>query len=127
MSGPVIAIIDDEPQLVEMLSIFLRMKGFETRSANTGEDGLTLVQVENPALLLLDLMLPDFDGYQVCRQLRSMSAYAQLPILVISAHVEQAIILRAEQAGADAYLTKPVRLPDLLGEINRLLSQSSMS
>jgi two-component system sensor histidine kinase ChiS len=124
MSGQVIVIIDDEPSLVEMLSIYLRMKGFETRSANTGQDGLTLVQVENPALLLLDLMLPDFDGYQVCRQLRAMSEFAHLPILVVSAHVEQTIISRAEQAGANGYMTKPIRLPELLGEINRLLSLS---
>lgn len=124
MAGKVIAIIDDEPSLVEMLSIFLRMKGFQIRSANTGEDGLTLVQVERPALVLLDLMLPDFDGYQVCRQLRSMPPFADLPILVVSAHVEQAIIAGAEHAGANGYLTKPVRLPDLLSEINRLLSLS---
>jgi DNA-binding response OmpR family regulator len=122
MSGKVIVIIDDEPSLVEMLSIYLRMKGFQTRSANTGQDGLALVQDENPALILLDLMLPDFDGYQVCRQLRSMTEFANLPILIVSAHVEQAIITRAEQAGASGYMTKPIRLPELLGEINRLLS-----
>lgn len=124
MSPKVIAVVDDEPMIVEMLTTFLNVKGFEVRGVYSGQDGLTLVEVENPDLLILDLMLPDIEGYEVAERLRAMPSFAKLPILILSARTDQASINRAEQAGASAYLTKPVKFPVLLAEIERLLNQS---
>jgi len=125
MADKVIAIVDDEPLMVDMLSTFLQLKGYQIRKAYSGQDGLTLVQVEKPNVLLLDLMLPDIDGFQVCERLRQMPDHAQLPILIVSARTDQVSMARAKQCGASGYLTKPVRFPQLLEELERLISQTA--
>jgi CheY-like chemotaxis protein len=117
---PTVAIIDDEPLLVDMLTTFLKIKGFRVCSADSGEDGLTLVRIEKPDLLLLDLMLPDIDGFKVCQQLRATPDFAQMPILIVSARAESASMAQAETVGATGYMTKPVKLPMLLEEVQRL-------
>jgi DNA-binding response OmpR family regulator len=118
----VIAIIDDEPMMVDMLTTFLKLKGYQIRGAYTGQEGLALVAVEQPDLLILDLMLPDIDGYQICETLRSMPDYAAMPILIVSARTDTISMERAEQVGANGYLTKPVRFPELMTELERLLN-----
>jgi DNA-binding response OmpR family regulator len=121
MPGKVIAIVDDEPHMVDLLSTYLKLRGYEVRGVYTGEDALTMVQVENPDALLLDLMLPDIDGFEVCRRLRATPAFARLPIIVVSARTDQDAVNLATRAGANAYLTKPVKFPDLISELTRLL------
>jgi DNA-binding response OmpR family regulator len=114
-------IVDDEPFTVDMLETFLQLNGFETVGAFNGEDGLVLVQVERPEIVILDLMLPDIEGYEVCQRLRSQPQSASLPVLVLSARAESASKEKAMAAGADAYMVKPVQFPVLLSELNRLL------
>jgi DNA-binding response OmpR family regulator len=121
MPGKVIAIVDDEPHMVDLLSTYLKLRGYEVRGVYTGEDALTMVQVENPDALLLDLMLPDIDGFEVCRRLRATPAFARLPIIVVSARTDQDAVNLATRAGANAYLTKPVKFPELISELARLL------
>lgn len=121
----VIAIVDDEPNIVDMLSTFLQIKGYEVRMAYSGVDGLALIQVENPHALLLDLMLPDIDGFEVLARLRAMPVFAALPVLVISARTDPQSRTKAEQAGANAYLTKPVRMAELVEHLDRLLDAPS--
>ncbi|NDJ79105.1 MAG: response regulator [Chloroflexi bacterium] len=127
MTGQVIAIVDDEPHMVDMIATFLQIKGFEVRGVYSGEDGLTMVQVEKPAALLLDLMLPDIEGYEVCARLRQMPDFATLPVIIVSARTDAASKQRAEQSGADAYLTKPVNFPLLMTELDRLLNRPAAS
>lgn len=115
-------IVDDEPFTVEMLETFLQFNGFETVGAFNGEDGLVMLKVESPELMILDLMLPDIEGYEVCRRLRSQPEYATVPVLVLSARAEASSRQRALDAGANAYLTKPVKFPELLAELTRLLN-----
>lgn len=122
MPAKTVAIVDDEPLLVDMLSTFLQLKGYQVCSAYSGNDGLELVQMEKPDALLLDLMLPDKDGFQVCKELRAQPAFAGFPILIVSARTDQASKTNAVQAGASDYLTKPVRLPDLLACLDRLFA-----
>jgi DNA-binding response OmpR family regulator len=116
-------IVDDEPFTVDMLETFLQINGFETVGAFNGEDGLVLVKVEQPELVILDLMLPDIEGYEVCQRIRNYPASADLPVLILSARAEAASKERAMNAGADGYLVKPVQFPQLLSELNRLLSK----
>jgi DNA-binding response OmpR family regulator len=120
MSGKVIVIVDDEPDMAQMLSAFLRIKGYEVYTAYSGQDGLALIESRRPGAVLLDLMLPDIDGLDVCQRLRSAPATAEIPILIISARTEPAIMARAEEMGASGYLTKPIKLPILLDELQRL-------
>jgi len=122
MAGKTIAIVDDEPHIIDMLSTFLQIKGYRTCSADSGEKGLVLLQLEHPDALLLDLMLPDMDGFEVLARLRAMPDYAKLPVLIVSARTDPASKARAEQAGASGYFTKPVRLSDLIAELERLLN-----
>lgn len=121
MTGRLIAVIDDEPAMVDMLSTFLRLKGYEVRGAYSGMDGLALVQSERPAALLLDLMLPDIDGFEVCRQLRAQPDFARLPVVMVSAHNDPANATQAREAGATLYMPKPVRFPDLLAVLENLM------
>lgn len=114
-------IVDDETATVDMLSTYLGLVGHETVGAFSGEEGLSSVHSEQPDLLILDLMMPDLEGFDVCKRLRESGDYTTLPILIISARIDQPSIDRAMELGADSYLTKPIDLPGLTSEIKRLL------
>ena len=122
MSGKTVVIVDDEPAMVDMLTTFLTMKGFQVHGAYTGMAGVDAIEREQPDVVLLDLMLPDIDGFEVCRRLRSNPAYASLPVVIISARAETEAVERAMGAGANAYMVKPLRFPELLEEIAKLVS-----
>jgi DNA-binding response OmpR family regulator len=118
----VILVVDDESFIVDMITMYLQISGYEVRGAYTGQDGLTLVQLEKPDALLLDLMLPDIQGFEVCERVRAMPDVAQMPILIISARVDPESKARAEKAGADGYLTKPIKMAELAAELKKALS-----
>lgn len=118
-------IVDDEPFTVDMLQTFLQLNGFETYGAFNGEDGLILVKVEEPQIVILDLMLPDIEGYEVCKRIREYPQTASLPVLVLSARAEAAAKEQALAAGADAFMVKPVQFPALLSELRRLLEKKN--
>ena len=82
---PRILIVDDEPDLVAVLRMGLQMEGFDVLEASDGEEGLKQAQQERPDLMLLDLMLPRMDGYQVCRTLKFDTRYKSMPIFILSA------------------------------------------
>ncbi len=122
-------IVDDEPLTVDMLETFLQINGYETIGAFNGEDGLVLVQAEEPEIIILDLMLPDIEGFEVCRRIRTLpdfARYAALPVLVLSARIEESSRKRAMEVGANAYLTKPVKFADLLNELGRLITKGQI-
>ncbi|MCS6871970.1 MAG: response regulator [Anaerolineae bacterium] len=122
---PKLLVVDDEPLTVEMLQMFLEINGYETVAVLDGESALLTVQVESPDAVLLDLQLPDLSGIEVCRRLRTspeLSAFAELPIIIITAHGNPEMRRRAFEAGANAYFTKPIRFPELLAELRRLLA-----
>ncbi len=118
---PKLLIIDDESATVDMLSTFLRINGHEIIGAYSGDDGLVLAKLDRPALVILDLMMPNIDGFEVCRRIRNQPDFQGLPIIIISARTDQKAIDRALSLGADVYLTKPLNLKELSSEINRLL------
>lgn len=115
-------IIDDEEATVEMLSMFLQISGYNTLEAYAGDEGLVLAKLELPALIISDLMMPDIDGIELCRRVREHEELKDLPIIIISARTDATVIDRAMENGANAYLTKPIDLPQLIGEIERLLA-----
>lgn len=114
-------IVDDEVATVEMLSTYLRISGYEPVGAHGGGDGLVLAKVEQPDLMILDLMMPDMDGFEVCKRVRTNGDLSALPIIIVSARTDQSAIDKAMNAGANAYLTKPINLLQLSSEIKRLL------
>jgi DNA-binding response OmpR family regulator len=123
MSGakPRILIIEDEKDILTALQIRLVANGYEIIAAADGPDGLRKARTEKPDLIILDIMLPKLDGYQIARMLKYDENYAKVPILMLTAKVQQSDVEQGLASGADAYMTKPFKAEELLAEISRLL------
>ena len=115
--SPRILIVDDEADLVSVLRIGLEVEGFEVISAADGEEGLRMAREQQPSLVLLDLMLPKMDGYKVCRALKFDERYKKLPIFILSARSGEQDRRLAMEMGADAFVTKPYEMKDLVARI----------
>lgn len=107
-----ILIVDDESMIVDMLSTFLRLLGHEAVDAYSSRQARDRLAYLEPDAMLLDIMLPDTNGIELCRELRAESATANLPIIIISAHAPP-MIQEAMNAGANGYLAKPINLQAL--------------
>lgn len=116
-----ILVVDDKPMNVKLLTDVLTFKGHEVVSAAGGIDGLAMVRSENPDLVLLDVMMPDMDGYAVCRAIRDDSATALLPVVMVTALDATRERAKGLEAGADDFLSKPINQPELLARVNSLL------
>lgn len=116
-----ILLIDDERKLMEVLIAYVKQAGFIPIPAYTGTDALKLFHDEKPALVVLDLMLPDFNGEEVCRQLRRVSS---VPIIMLTAKGQLESRLNGLQLGADDYLVKPISPKELILRIQNLLRRS---
>lgn len=114
-----ILIVDDEQLTVDMLSTFLRLIGHDSIPALSGRQAWDKLAYETPDLLLLDIMLPDTTGLDICRELRSKPEHAHLPVVIISAHFPP-MTKEAEAVGANGYLAKPIKLDMLKAELMRL-------
>jgi two-component system, OmpR family, KDP operon response regulator KdpE len=121
---PLILIIDDEPQILRALKTILKAHHFQVELASTGEQGLTLAAAKLPDLIILDLSLPDIDGFQVCEQLR---VWSHTPIIVLSVKDSERDKVAALDKGADDYLTKPFGIEELLARIRVALRHSQQS
>ena len=122
-----ILIVDDDPRLAEMVSTYLGESGFRTAIAATGGDGLARLAAEPFDALVLDLMLPDIDGLEVCRRLRAADdvGQARLPILMLTARGDAADRIVGLELGADDYLPKPFEPRELLARIKSLLRRAA--
>lgn len=107
-----VLIVDDEPMTTDMLSAFLNLIGYESITAHSGRQTWEQLAYEEPDLVLLDIMLPDYNGLDICRLLRTNEPTRNLPIIMISAH-HPAMESEATQAGANGYLMKPIKLDKL--------------
>jgi two-component system, OmpR family, KDP operon response regulator KdpE len=111
---PRVLVVDDEPQIRRSLRVALRANGYEVEEAATGEAALEQAATRPPALVILDLSLPDLDGVEVCRRLRE---WTQLPVIILSANSEDEAKVRALDEGADDYVTKPFSVLELLARM----------
>ena len=121
MSKGRVLVCDDEPQIVRALKVVLREAGFEAIPAETGEEALDRAAVRPPDAAIIDLILPDIDGVEVCRRLREWSS---VPIIVLSAVGEEDEKVRALEAGADDYVTKPFGPAELIARLQATLRRS---
>jgi len=119
--SPKILVVDDEADLVSVLRFGLEVEGFEVISASDGEQGLSLAREASPALMLLDLMLPKLDGYKVCRALKFDERYRTMPIFILSARSGEEDRRLALEMGADAFITKPYEMKELVAKIRARL------
>jgi two-component system, OmpR family, KDP operon response regulator KdpE len=122
VSAPRVLVVDDEPQIVRALKVVLREAGFEAVPAETGAQALDLAAVRPPDAAIIDLVLPDIDGIAVTRTLREWS---EMPILVLSAVGEEEQKVRALEAGADDYITKPFGARELIARLNAALRRAA--
>ncbi len=120
-----ILVVDDETQILRMLRVTLTGNGYKVLTAATGEEALDLLAVEQPDLVLLDLMLPDMSGVAVCKQVRSWGS--GVPIIILSALGEERDKVAALDAGADDYLTKPFSSGELLARMRVWLRRVAAS
>jgi two-component system KDP operon response regulator KdpE len=118
---PVVLVCDDEPQILRALRVILRDAGFDALPAENGEQALDLAAVRAPDAAILDLVLPDIDGVEVCKRLREWS---KLPIIVLSAVGEEDVKVRALAAGADDYVTKPFSPRELIARLQAVLRRA---
>lgn len=117
-----ILVVDDEPKIAEICQDYLKAAGFEVLTARTGPDGLSAARREKPDLVVLDLMLPEMDGLDVCRALRRES---DVPIIMLTARVEETDKLIGLEIGADDYITKPFSPRELVARVRVVLRRSS--
>jgi DNA-binding response OmpR family regulator len=116
-----ILVIDDDTAVTDLLSVLLRSQGFDVTATNSSSDGLGYVRENEPDLIILDLMMPEIDGWEVCRSVRTFS---QVPIIVLSALNDPSMVASVLDAGADDYLTKPTPSRVLVAHINRLIKRN---
>ncbi len=122
-----ILIVDDDLETLRLVGIMLQRQGYAIVAANSGAQALSMVRTEQPDLILLDVMMPEMDGYEVARQLRGDSELSQIPILMFTAKTQVEDKVTGYESGADDYLTKPTHPAELNAHIKALLSRTSKS
>ncbi len=119
-----ILIIDDDIDTLKLVGIMLERKGFRILASTNGEKGLELVNTENPDLILLDIMIPDINGYEIARSVRENPATENIPIIMFTARSQVDDKVEGLEAGADAYITKPARPRELFAQVNSILKRA---
>lgn len=125
MANEKILIVDDEEHIVELLHFNLVNAGYEVLSANNGIDAVKIAKVEKPSLLLLDLMLPGMDGFDVCKEIKRDSEMKKTSIIMLTAKGEELDKILGLELGADDYITKPFSVRELLARVKAVLRRTS--
>ncbi len=123
---PRLLLVDDEPSIVKMVGKRLEVEGFDVVVAMDGQEGLAKAQTEHPDLIILDLMLPKLNGYEVCTTLKHDPRYQKIPIVLFTAKAQDKDEKLGMECGANAYVRKPFRAQELLEKIRSLLPTPSM-
>ena len=121
MANTTVLVVDDEANIRDLARLYLEKEGYHVRTAADGETGLRLVLEDPPALLILDLMLPGLDGWEVCRQVRSQS---DVPIVMLTARDDDVDKIIGLEIGADDYITKPFNPRVLVARVRAILRRS---
>lgn len=119
-----ILIVDDEENIRELIKFNLEVSGYNTIEADNGLDGLKMTEEELPKLILLDLMLPKMDGYEVCKEIRKNPKTASIPIIMLTAKGEELDKVLGLELGADDYLTKPFSVRELVARVKAILRRT---
>ena len=117
MIRPTVLLVEDEPAQRELLAYNLEAEGFDVITADNGEDGLILVDENDPDLIVLDWMMPQLSGIEVCRRLKSNSKTRQIPVIMLSARAEEMDRVRGLETGADDYVVKPYSVIELMARV----------
>jgi len=119
-----VAVVDDEPDILELVSLHLKRAGFDVREFTTSTDFMNTLKSESPDLVVLDLMLPDIHGTEVCRMMRGSSETSSIPIIMLTAMVDETDRVSGLEMGADDYVTKPFSPRELVARVKAVLRRS---
>jgi two-component system, OmpR family, phosphate regulon response regulator PhoB len=125
LTKPLVLVVEDEAALATMLRYNLEKQGFRVEEATDGQEALTRIAEAQPDLVLLDWMLPQMSGLEVCRQIRRRSATRDLPVIMVTARTDDQDAVRGLNTGADDYIAKPFSMDALLARIRALLRRSN--
>lgn len=125
MSDNVIAIVDDEEDIVELVSHHLKREGFKVKEFYNGRDFLSYIESVMPDLAILDIMLPGIDGLEICRILKSKARTSSLPIIMLTAKATEADVVVGLELGADDYMVKPFSPRELVARVKTILRRAS--
>ncbi len=124
MSKPRLLIVEDDPDIANMLKIYFASQGYEVDVAPRGETALTKTRQHMPHLIVLDIMLPDIDGYEVCERLRTNTRTSHIPIIFLTQKDERSDRLRGLELGADDYITKPFDIEELRLRVQNAIARA---
>jgi DNA-binding response OmpR family regulator len=116
-----ILIVDDEPSIIVALQFLMEQNGYETLVAFSGEEAMEVVAQHRPDLILLDIMLPVVDGFEVCQRVREKADWKDIRIVLVTALDRESNVAKGLALGADAYVTKPFANADLIAKVKELL------
>ncbi len=114
--------VDDEKHIVRLVEINLKKAGYEVTTANNGREALEAVALSVPDLIVMDVMMPEMDGFAALKKLKENSATSNIPVIMLTAKAQDADVFKGWQSGADLYLTKPFNPAELLTFVERILS-----
>jgi twitching motility two-component system response regulator PilG len=118
-----ILVVEDEESLLKLESILLTSKGYAVRGVSNGKEALDAISEEQPDLVLLDIMLPEMDGFEVCRRIKSEESTRHIPVIMLTAKKSREDMARGETVGADWYITKPFKSAMVIETIQRFLAK----
>jgi two-component system alkaline phosphatase synthesis response regulator PhoP len=119
-----IVVIEDEDDILEVIAYNLKREGYEVITSTSGEDGLEKIEKSSPQLVVLDLMLPEIDGLELCRKLKSDPLTRSIPVIMVTAKGEESDVVLGLGVGADDYVTKPFSPKELVARVKALLRRS---
>ncbi|CUS77046.1 two-component system, OmpR family, alkaline phosphatase synthesis response regulator PhoP [Candidatus Kryptonium thompsonii] len=125
MNGKTIAIIEDDKDILELIALHVQKAGFKPKKFTDGESFFRYLSTDMPDVLILDLMLPDMDGLEICKVLRSNPSTAKLPIIILTAKIEETDKIVGLELGADDYITKPFSPRELIARVKAVLRRTS--
>jgi len=118
-----ILVVEDEESLLKLESILLSSKGYNVTGVMDGKAALKEVRLNRPDLVILDIMLPEMDGFEVCRQIKQNPETSNIPVVMLTAKKNSQDLARGQEVGSDAYITKPFKSSKVLDTIQELLSR----
>jgi DNA-binding response OmpR family regulator len=120
-----ILVVDDDPYILMSLEFLMKKNGYEVIVARNGNEALELVDKQLPHLVLLDIMMPDVDGYEICRHIKSSKKLKAIKVVFMSAKSREADIQKGYDLGASLYITKPFSTREMMKQINTLMSSDA--
>lgn len=127
LEAPLVAVVDDEPDILSLVSLHLKRAGFRVKEFSDATGFLSFASRQVPDLVVLDLMLPDMDGADVCRQLKETDKLAQVPVIMLTARAEEADRVLGLELGADDYVTKPFSPRELVARVRAVLRRQQQA